>query len=180
MTVRTEVPTPAARGWSRRELGLCSDEGQARLPGIATRMTRDDRPDGDTPEQAPVELDRLIIRSVGWLGFALGSRQGVSFFTTLLLARLLTPGEFGLVALAATFLVFLEPLQDSGLAAALVYRRDNVERAAGSVLVYAPLVAAGLFVVGFVAAPYFGRAFHEPDVTPVIRALLVLVIIRSF
>jgi PST family polysaccharide transporter len=142
-------------------------------------MTRDDRPDGETPQQTPVDLDRLILRSVGWLGFALGSRQAVSFFTTLLLARLLTPSEFGLVALAATFLVFLEPLQDSGLSAALVYRRDRVERAAGAVLVYAPIIGLGAFVLGFAAAPYFARAFHEPDVTAVIRALLGLVIIRS-
>jgi hypothetical protein len=44
----------------------------------------------------------------------------------------------------------------------------------------APVLAVGLFVLGLVAAPYFGPAFHEPAVAPVIRALLVLVIIRSF
>ena len=131
------------------------------------------------PEAAP-DLDRVIVRSVGWLGLSLGARQAINFVVMLILAHRLTPSEFGVLALAGTFLVLMQPIQESGLAGALVYRRHDVEKSAASALVYAPLVSLVLFVCGFVVAPYFAEVFNEPDATSVIRVLLLTLIINSF
>ena len=77
------------------------------------------------PETAE-ELDELILRSVGWLGVSLGGRQLVNLLAVAFLAHLLEPEAFGLVAVAWIILGVLQEMQDSGIASALVYRRDGI------------------------------------------------------
>src|SRR6266542_3195296 len=125
------------------------------------------------------ELDALILRSVGWLGVSLGGSQVISVVSMLALARLLEPRAFGLVAIAAAILEVVYQLQESGLGSALVYRRNDVERAAGSALVFAPFSASLLFGAGFALAPYLADALDPSAATDVIRALLALLLIRS-
>ena len=60
----------------------------------------------------------------------------MSLLTTLALVRLLEPKAFGLAVLAWTVLVITDQVQNAGAAAALVYRRDDVERAAGSAFAF--------------------------------------------
>jgi hypothetical protein len=63
-------------------------------------------------------LDGKILRSSGWLALSLGGNQLASILALLVLARLLEPKVFGLVALAATVLAFAEQIQESGTASA--------------------------------------------------------------
>jgi O-antigen/teichoic acid export membrane protein len=140
-----------------------------------------DRQDDDSPRTTtPADLDRLIVKSIGWLGVSLGGSQLVGFASMVVLARLLDPTAFGLVAVAWSVLALLQEMQDSGLAAALVYRRDDIKRAAGSALAFAPVTSLLLFCIGFAVAPYLARFVGDADATNVIRALLVLLLIRSF
>src|SRR5688500_8917189 len=81
-------------------------------------------------------LDTRILRSSGWLAFGYGTKQVASLLTLLVLVRLLEPEAFGLVALAATFLHVVSHLQGSGIWSALVYRRDNLEEAAASAVLF--------------------------------------------
>jgi lipopolysaccharide exporter len=145
-----------------------------------TTSTGDDpaRPEDETARPGH-ELDRLILRSVGWLGVALGGGQVLGLLSMLALARLLEPKAFGLVALGAAILAVVQELQESGIGAALVYRRNDVEKAAGSVLLFAPLSGLVLFGAGFAAAPYAARALGNSDATNVVRVLLTLILIRS-
>jgi O-antigen/teichoic acid export membrane protein len=140
-----------------------------------------DRLDDDSPGAAtPPDLDRLIVKSIGWLGVSLGGSQLITFASMVVLARLLDPTAFGLVAVAWSVLALLQEMQDSGLAAALVYRRTDIQRAAGSALAFAPVVSLVLFGIGFAVAPLLARFVGDSAATDVIRALLALLLIRSF
>jgi O-antigen/teichoic acid export membrane protein len=125
------------------------------------------------------DLDRLVLRGVGWLTVSLGGSQVLGLVSILVLARLLDPTDFGLVAIAATVVGVLQEFQESGAASALIYRRDDIERAAASVLVFAPVNAILLYSVGFFAAPQIASALGNKTATGVVRGLLVLVLIRS-
>ena len=90
--------------------------------------------------------------------------------TTLVLARLLVPEEFGLVALAMVFITYADSVADLGVAQALVYLPRTAAHAR------AALVAAlgfGLVLAGgaAVAAPLVAAFFGEPAVAPLLRLL---------
>jgi PST family polysaccharide transporter len=103
----------------------------------------------------------------------------VSFLSTLVLVQLVDPEAFGLIALAWTVLFILESIQESGVGAALVYRRTDVEHAAANTMVWAPIMGVFLFAACFAAAPLVGMIFHSDDLTNVVRALSVLLVIRG-
>jgi PST family polysaccharide transporter len=90
--------------------------------------------------------------------------------TTLVLARLLFPEDFGLVALAMVFITYADSVADLGVAQALVYlpRSARTTRAALlSALTFGVLLAGGAAL----GAPAIAALFGEPDVAPLIRLL---------
>jgi PST family polysaccharide transporter len=97
--------------------------------------------------------------------------QGVRFATnivsTLVLARLLTPQDFGLVAMVTAFTGFLEVLKDAGLSTATVQRQE-INQAQVSNLFWANLVI-GFVITCLVSAlsPALAWFYHEPRLVPV-------------
>jgi O-antigen/teichoic acid export membrane protein len=134
----------------------------------------------ETPDRDDVRrLDTRIVRSSGWVAVGYGGQQLLLFAGMLVLVRLLDPQDFGLVALASPFLIALAYLQESGLGSALIHRRKGMDRAASTVLVYSPVLAIGLYAIAYIAAPPLARFFDEPDFSAVLRALALLLPIRS-
>ena len=131
---------------------------------------------GTTPEQ-PIET--RIVRSSGWVAIGFGGAQVLTLLSMLVLARLLEPAAFGLLALTWVFLTLLEQVQASGLGAALVYRRADLEASAASVLVYSPVLALVLYGATFGLAPVLAGWFDAPALTSVLRVMGVLLLIRS-
>jgi lipopolysaccharide exporter len=125
------------------------------------------------------ELDKRILRGSLWTALGYGGRQVASFVGVLVLVRLVEPSAFGLIALASPFLFVLQYLQESGLSSALVHRREQIERAAATVLVFSPLTSLGLYAITFAAAPLASDILHAPRLTNVLRVLGLLLIIRS-
>jgi lipopolysaccharide exporter len=119
------------------------------------------------------------LRGSAWTAAGYGSRQVLSFASVLVLARLVDPKAFGLIALATPFLLALQLLQESGLSAALVHRRTDVERAAGTLLVAAPVLGSALYAVVFLAAPSIAELFRAPALGDVLRVIGVMVVVRG-
>ena len=90
--------------------------------------------------------------------------------TTLVLARLLVPEDFGLVALAMVFITYADSFADLGVAQALVYLPRTVATARAALLT---ALASGALLLGgaVVAAPAIAALFGEPDAAPLIRLL---------
>ena len=117
------------------------------------------------------QIARKSIHGIFWnyASFALG--KGLVLVTTAVLARLLTPEEFGLVAFATIAIDYLAILKDLGLGAALIQRRQNIDEAANTVFTMNLLLGAGLTLITFVMAPLVAAFFQEPLVTPMLRWL---------
>ena len=126
------------------------------------------------------ELDRKILRSSGWVAVSYGGRNVLSMLTMLVLVRLLEPKAFGLVALASVLILVLEHIQTSGVAAALIYRRRELERAAASALLFAPVTGLALYAACFAGAPLYARAFDAPELTDIVRVFSLLLVVRGF
>ncbi len=151
-------------------------------------MTHGDRPLRDviqtgleSPEHEPVDpgLDGKILRSSGWVALSLGGWQLASVLSLLVLARLLEPKAFGLVALAWAVLAFAEQIQESGVGSALIHRRHDVERAAASALIWAPLASLILYAATFFVAPLLAHLLHTPGLVSVVRVLGLILLLRG-
>jgi PST family polysaccharide transporter len=148
------------------------------LPGEQTAAKR--RSDAVTEWREPDELDTKIMRSSAWAVLGFGGTQALSLVTTIVLARLLVPSDFGLVALALAVLAVAQIAQESGLGAALIVHRGELRPAVASVSVFSPLVACALYVVAFATAPLFANIFDQPRLTAVLQVTAVVLILRGF
>jgi PST family polysaccharide transporter len=89
----------------------------------------------------------------------------------IILARLLAPEDFGLVAMVVVFVSFAENVLDLGFGAALVQRRDLIDEHRNTVfwsVGLASCFAAMLFVFG---APLVGRFYGSGEIVPIMRVL---------
>lgn len=96
------------------------------------------------------------------------------------LARLLAPADFGTMALAMAFVGFVALVQDSGLSSALVQHPEPVAPAASTVQVLTVSGGVLLAALSWVLAPWIAAFLDNPDVTPLLRALGGLFVVRGF
>jgi lipopolysaccharide exporter len=137
-----------------------------------------DRSTGSPPAPSAPPLSRLAVGSVIWQGLSFLLGRGLNFATTIVLARLLTPHDFGVVGLAIVFITFAQGVSDLGVAQALVYfPPDRRHRDAALLLSIGSGIA--LCAVGIVAAPAIAAFFHEPDVTPMVRVLSATLLLAA-
>lgn len=120
------------------------------------------------------------IRGVPWTVASYGASKAVNVLTTIVLARLVAPEEFGLVALATLALNLLAFVKDLGLGGTVIVRQDLDRRALGTVLTLMVVVSALLGVVAAAAAPLLADFFREPRLDGVLYAMATLLLISGF
>lgn len=108
------------------------------------------------------------------------SSKFISFLITIVLARLLSPAEFGLIAMLSIFIAVGNSLLDSGLTSSLI-RTPEVNQQDCSTVFYFNL-AGSLVIYGvlFLSAPLIALFYHQPVLTNVIRVYGIALIINAF
>src|SRR5262245_62221472 len=92
-------------------------------------------------------LGRRAARGAAWIAFSFGATQLIAMATNLLLARVLSPQDFGLVAMANLLLAFVGPFHDSGLLPAFVALKERVREAAATIAWSNTVTGLGVVVV---------------------------------
>lgn len=116
-------------------------------------------------------LGRSTARAAGWALLATTGARVVSLLSLIVLARLLVPRDFGLLAVALVFITYVETIGDLGSGSALIYWPDRHRDAAD--VTFVTSLGAGLvwFLITWFAAPFIADFFNSPDGTPIVRAL---------
>jgi O-antigen/teichoic acid export membrane protein len=120
-----------------------------------------------------------VISSLFWRFAERCGAQGVSFFVTLILARLLTPDDYGTVALVTVFNMILQVFVDSGMGAALVQKRDADDTDFSSVFYFNCIVCVIIYFVVFLAAPLVANFYQKPELVMIIRVLSLTIVISG-
>ena len=132
--------------------------------------------DGDGSAQ----VGRKAVKSLVWSGLSFGFTRVVVFITTLLLARLLVPEDFGVVAAALAVIAYLEIMLDLGLGAALIY---DQEKGVTPRLHTAFTLNIGLCVMiaiaGWFSAPWLAAFFHASHQEAIFRVVFLFLVIRG-
>jgi teichuronic acid exporter len=117
--------------------------------------------------------------AIGWSYVLIGGQVGSSLIVTFLLAKLLGPGAYGLLAMAMVFITVAQVLIQQGLVSAIV-QRDNLTDehldAAFGVLVIA---GVGVGLLAAALSPLWALVNRQPALTPVCLALSPLVVLQG-
>ena len=95
----------------------------------------------------------------------------LSILTSVILARILEPADFGHFAMAFIVIDGLGLFKSLGIDSALIQRKGDIDRAAHTSFMIVPLLGVLLCAVAFLAAPFAAAALHAPILTSVIRML---------
>ena len=138
----------------------------ARVPaGVGWRRVR-------APRGVVRDLGRRAFTGFLWAAASYAGGRILFFAATLVLARLLVPDEFGLVAFVLAVIHYLEYLTDLGLGAALVYRSDAEDPRVSSTAFWIGICGGlVLFALCWVAAPLLGEIGPDDEVVPLFRVL---------
>ncbi len=125
-------------------------------------------------------LKSKSLRAVSWTLLEAVGLRGTQFIVGIVLARLLLPEEFGLIAMLAVFMAVSQSLLDSGFGAALIQKRDATQVDKCSIF-YLNIII-GFVVAGALclAAPWIARFYEQPILTPLARLMSLVVVINSF
>jgi O-antigen/teichoic acid export membrane protein len=125
------------------------------------------------------EVTKKATSSMGWNYLSFGLGKLLNIITVSILAHLLAPEYFGLVALATLTIDYLSVLNDLGLGSALIQRQKNIDESANVAFTLNILAGVILTIITFIVAPYAATFFHEPEVTSILRWLGLTFFISS-
>ena len=124
-------------------------------------------------------LRHKTIHGVGWSFIDNISNSGITFLVGLVLARLLTPEEYGIMAMITIFIAISNSIIDSGFSNALI-RKTRIERVDYNTVFYFNLtVSILIYVLLHLAAPAISVFFKEPVLLAVIRIIGWVLIINA-
>ena len=106
--------------------------------------------------------------------------QSVRFVIGIILARLLFPEQFGLIAMLYVFIAVANVFIESGFGAALIQKRDATQIDICSIFYFNIMVGLAVAVLLCLVAPWIAAFYHQPILAPLTRAMSVIVVINSF
>ena len=124
-------------------------------------------------------LRNKTVKGVGW-SFAdsiLG--QGITFLVGLVLARLLTPDEYGLIGIITIFITVLNSIVDSGFSNALIRKQHTTQADYNTVFITNMVFSILMFVLLFFAAPAIATFFKRPELVNLTRVMGLVVIFNA-
>lgn len=105
--------------------------------------------------------------------------QGVGFIVSLFLARLLTPEDYGQVALITVFIAILNAFAISGIGTSLIQKKNTDDLDYSTVFYFNVLFSILLYGLLFLCAPFIGEFYHDPELVGFVRVLGLSIIISG-
>lgn len=105
--------------------------------------------------------------------------QLVTFIVSIVLARLLSPEDYGTIALVTVFTTILQVFVDSGLGTALIQKKNADDLDFSSVFYFNFVVCIILYMGMFLAAPVIARFYGDSSLVPIIRVISLTIVISG-
>jgi O-antigen/teichoic acid export membrane protein len=121
-----------------------------------------------------------ILSSLFWKLMEQGGTQGIQFIVSIVLARLLLPEDYGMIALVTIFIIIANVFVQSGFNTALIQKKGANEADFSSVFYLSLFVASLLYVILFFAAPLIAAFYDKPQLISVLRVISVTLFFGVF
>ena len=123
---------------------------------------------------AESDMKSKVARGLFWKLLENGGAQGIQFVIAILLARLLTPAEYGVVGIIMIFITIANVVVQNGFSTALVQKRDADSTDFSSVCYFSLAVAVVMYVLLYAAAPSIAEFYHIEELRAIVRVLAVV------
>lgn len=124
-------------------------------------------------------LKSKTVKGVVWSSIERFSTQGVQFLIMIIMARLLTPKDYGLIGMLAIFLAVAQSLIDSGFSQALIRKQNRTDVDNSTVFYFNIIVSCSLYLILFISAPFVADFYNQSELTSVMRVVCLGVILNS-
>jgi teichuronic acid exporter len=121
-----------------------------------------------------------IISSLFWKLLERGGTHGIQFVIQIVLARLLLPEEYGIIAIVNVFILFGNVFVQSGLNTALIQKKDTDEIDFSSVFFLSLFIAALLYILLFIMAPFIAEFYQNSQLVMILRTLSFILFFGAF
>lgn len=125
-------------------------------------------------------LKKKAVASSMWASVQQFGRMGISFVANLVMARLLTPEDYGAVGMLMVFVSLSMIFIDSGFGNALIQKPNPTEEDYSTIFFFNLMVAVVLYFVLYVTAPAISRFYDMDILTDMLRVLGLILIINAF
>lgn len=125
-------------------------------------------------------LKKKAVASSMWASIQQFGRMGISFVANLVMARLLTPEDYGAIGMLMVFVALSMIFVDSGFANALIQKPNPSEEDYSTIFFFNLMVAVVLYFVLFFASPAISRFYNMDILIDMLRVLGLMLIINAF
>ena len=125
-------------------------------------------------------LEQKTVRAVAWNLFERFGVQGLSFILGVVLARLLTPADYGLIGMIYVFFAVAEIFVDGGLGAAYVQKKEVNAHDSDTVFYSNLCISLAVYLVLWISAPLIAGFYGQPVLIGLTRVAALVVIINAF
>lgn len=124
-------------------------------------------------------LKQVATKGVLWSSIERFSVQGIQFVIMIIMARLLTPEDYGLVGMLTIFLAVSQSLIDSGFSQALIRKQNRTEVDNSTVFYFNIAVGLALYLLFYISAPWVADFYGLPELSLVMRVVCLGIIFNS-
>lgn len=126
-----------------------------------------------------MSLKQRAVSGLSWNFAGTFVEKIIGFIVGIILARLLTPQEYGLVGMVTIFIILTQPFINSGFSQALIRKPNCTQDDFSTVFYFNLIVGLVIYAILFFAAPYISLFFKEPQLTEITRIIGLIVIIDA-
>lgn len=125
------------------------------------------------------DLKKETVKGVAWSGIDKIANGGIQFLANIILARLLTPSDFGLLAIIALFVQISQTFIDSGFGNALIQKKDRSQNDYSTVFFFNLALSIVFYVILYFCAPFIAEFFENEKLTALTRVVGLNLIIGA-
>lgn len=108
-----------------------------------------------------------------WSAIERFSAQAVQFIFQIILARLLSPSDYGLIAMLAIFVAIAQTFIDSGFTNALIKKLDRTDKDFSTVFYFNLLISIVVYILLYFGAPFIARFYRTSELTDITRVYML-------
>lgn len=124
-------------------------------------------------------LKQKTVKGVGWSFADNIANQGITFLVGLVLARLITPEEYGLIGIILIFVAVFDSIVNCGFSNALIRKNDANDTDYNTVFIVNMVLSVVLFIAFFFSAQFIADFFGQPLLKPLTQVMGSIVIIHA-
>ena len=126
-----------------------------------------------------MSLEKTIFKGVSWMAFFSSFGQALSWFVTILVARILVPADYGLMSMATVITGYALSLSELGLGNAVIQRQNVTEKQLSSVFWFVTAISVALAISCVPLSYLTAHVMREPRVIPIAQAVSLMFLLTG-